>query len=96
MEAECLIPLTLNPKHCVLTGDVQQLPPTVKSRVGLDNRYDWSLMWRLQMECKQPMLQLREQYRMHPSIQQWPSTKFYDDRLEVAQAVLERPPLRRS
>jgi hypothetical protein len=48
-EAETLIGLALRPSHCLLVGDVQQLPATVLSHAAVEHHYDWSLMWRLQV-----------------------------------------------
>ena len=91
VEAECLIPLALCPRVCVLVGDVKQLPATVISDRAVHNHFEWSMMHRLQVECRQVPSMLSQQYRMHPSIQDWPSRRFYNSELVPARSVLSRP-----
>jgi superfamily I DNA and/or RNA helicase len=76
VEAETLIALGLEPTHCVLVGDVMQLPATVVSPAAVAKGFRRSMMWRLQRDCRQPATLLRTQYRMHESIQQWPSARW--------------------
>lgn len=62
----------------VLVGDPQQLPATVMSQMAASMQLDRSLMERLQKaECATKVL--RVQYRMHPSIRQFPSDFFYNN-----------------
>lgn len=80
IEPATLIPLTIYNAHCVLVGDPQQLPATVKSRVAKTARYDRSLFERL-MEAGVPAKLLSIQYRMHPEIRCFPSCVFYSGAL---------------
>ncbi len=62
-------------------GDPQQLPATVKSAKGKELELERSLFERLQRAgC--PVKMLSVQYRMHPTIREFPSNYFYNGRLE--------------
>ena len=61
-------------------GDPQQLPATVHSHTAITYNYDQSLMMRLQLCGFRPLL-LNQQYRMHPEIRQFPSRKFYNNKV---------------
>lgn len=87
VEAETLIAFQHNPQKVLLVGDTKQLPATVISQAAKDKHYDWSMMWRLAEECRQPSLMITEQYRMHPEICQWPSQKYYQGRLTTAASL---------
>ena len=64
----------------VLVGDPQQLPATILSQRGKDLLLERSLFERLQLAgCPVHLLQV--QYRMHPSIREFPSRHFYENRL---------------
>ena len=68
-------------RRAVLVGDPQQLPATVLSQRARALALERSLFERLQAAgC--PCRMLSEQYRMHPSIRQFPSNHFYGGRLE--------------
>ncbi|MCB1115027.1 MAG: AAA family ATPase [Chlamydiia bacterium] len=82
IEAETLIPMKINPKKCLLIGDIQQLSPIVASQEGERLKFGRSLMERLIKDCEQPFSMLTTQYRMHPEISQWPSQKYYQKKLE--------------
>ena len=79
-EPEALIPLTLGAKRVVLVGDQCQLGPTVcdekLSKKGLGK----SLFDRL-LSLKLSCIMLDTQYRMHPSIADFPSKEFYHSKL---------------
>ena len=79
-EPEALIPLTLGAKRVVLVGDQCQLGPTVcdekLSKKGLGK----SLFDRL-LSLKLNCIMLDTQYRMHPSIADFPSKEFYHSKL---------------
>ncbi|KZT73806.1 hypothetical protein DAEQUDRAFT_355275 [Daedalea quercina L-15889] len=82
IELSSLIPLKYNCKHCVMVGDPQQLPPTVKSQEACSFGYDQSLFVRLQRQRPDAVHLLSIQYRMHPDISQVPSRLFYNGRLQ--------------
>ncbi|TFY69567.1 hypothetical protein EVJ58_g358 [Rhodofomes roseus] len=67
IELSSLIPLKYDCKHCVMVGDPQQLPPTVKSQ---------------ERQRPDAVHLLSIQYRMHPDISQVPSRLFYEGRLQ--------------
>ena len=65
----------------MLVGDPQQLPATVRSAKGRELDLERSLFERLQRAgC--PVKLLSIQYRMHPTIRQFPSNYFYGSLLE--------------
>lgn len=74
----------------VLVGDPQQLPATVLSQRGKELLLERSLFERLQQAgCPVHMLQV--QYRMHPSIRDFPSAHFYDSKLQDGSVLHPRP-----
>lgn len=81
VEVETLIALQHNPKNVLLVGDTKQLPATVISKFAVNYHYDWSMMARLTDQCGQTCSMLTVQYRMHPEICSFPSTRYYDSRL---------------
>ena len=63
-------------------GDPEQLPPTLLSHAARAARLGQSLFERLRaVHCHVTLLQ--QQYRMHPSISAFPSTHFYQAKLQV-------------
>ena len=65
----------------VLVGDPQQLPATVLSRQAQLANMERSMFERFQRAgC--PVTMLSVQYRMHPSIRQFPSQHFYNNQLQ--------------
>jgi hypothetical protein len=83
VEAETLIPIVkMNPKKCLLIGDIQQLPATVISQEAGKLKFGRSMMERLIEHCNQPSSMLKIQYRMRPEISRWPSQKYYQSKLE--------------
>lgn len=90
VEAETLIAFSLNPKKCLLVGDVNQLPATVISPEAEKNNFACSMMWRLIVERRQTYQMLTVQYRMHPHIRQWPSDQYYAGRLEDGEHIATR------
>ncbi|KAF7365221.1 hypothetical protein MVEN_00393700 [Mycena venus] len=82
IELSALIPLKYQPKHTILVGDPQQLPPTVLSQEACRFRYNESLFVRLQKSSPNSMHLLSIQYRMHPTISQLPSALFYQAKLK--------------
>ncbi|TBU62332.1 SEN1 N terminal-domain-containing protein [Dichomitus squalens] len=81
IELSSLIPMKYRCRTCIMVGDPQQLPPTVKSQEACRLGYDQSLFVRLQKSQPDAVHLLSIQYRMHPDISQLPSNLFYDGRL---------------
>ncbi|OCH91849.1 hypothetical protein OBBRIDRAFT_886653 [Obba rivulosa] len=82
IELSSLIPLKYRCSRCVMVGDPQQLPPTVKSQEACKFGYDRSLFVRLHRQNSSAAHLLSIQYRMHPDISRLPSQLFYDKRLQ--------------
>ena len=92
IEPSTLIPLKLCPRVVVLIGDPQQLRPTVlMQNRELRDQYSTSLFERL-MNRGFPVIQLQEQYRMHPSICRFPSQRYYNGSLLTATSIETRIP----
>lgn len=80
-ECESVIPLLLpGLTHVLLIGDEMQLTSLVKSQIAQEAQFGRSLFGRLCAMGYTPHL-LDTQYRMHPSISQFPNMKFYDKRI---------------
>lgn len=90
-EPSALVPITRGCRQLILVGDHKQLPPTVISHVAQDGGLGRSLFERL-IECGLEPHMLTTQYRMHPTIREYPSARFYDGRLEDGCSSSERPP----
>ncbi|ODQ67108.1 P-loop containing nucleoside triphosphate hydrolase protein [Nadsonia fulvescens var. elongata DSM 6958] len=89
VEPECLIPITHGCHQLILVGDHQQLGPVIlNNQVAQSNLKD-SLFERLIMTGIQPV-RLSVQYRMHPSLSEWPSNMFYDGSLQNGVSALDR------
>ncbi|WEW56764.1 DEAD-box type RNA helicase [Emydomyces testavorans] len=82
IELSALIPLKYGCSKCILVGDPKQLPPTVLSKEASRFQYEQSLFVRMQANHPQDVHLLDTQYRMHPEISRFPSTAFYDGRLQ--------------
>ncbi|XP_050364089.1 uncharacterized protein LOC126782808 isoform X2 [Argentina anserina] len=80
-ECESVIPLQLpGLRHAILIGDERQLPAMVKSKIAESAGFGRSLFERLfQLGHKKHLLNV--QYRMHPSISQFPKKKFYNNQI---------------
>ncbi|OIT32628.1 putative helicase magatama 3 [Nicotiana attenuata] len=86
-ECESVIPFQLRGlTHTVLVGDECQLPATVKSRVSEEAGFGRSLFERLSSLGHFKHL-LNIQYRMHPSISQFPNSNFYNNQIHDAPDV---------
>jgi len=90
-EPSALVPITRGCRQLVLVGDHKQLPPTVISKAAQAGGLGQSLFERL-TECGVDTHMLTTQYRMHPTIREYPSARFYDDRLDDGCTPAERPP----
>jgi hypothetical protein len=90
-ESSCLIPLCHAAQHLVIVGDQCQLEPFVKSDVAKSDNLGTSLFNRL---CQQGIVptMLNVQYRMHPSICEFPSAAFYNGQLLAGVGHSDRKP----
>ena len=82
-EPNCLISLVKGCQKAVLVGDHVQLRPTV-TPLGAAYGYDVSLFERLYTQPEMngiAKVMLNTQYRMHPQIARFPSTRFYKGKL---------------
>ena len=89
-EPSALVPITRGCRQLVLVGDHKQLPPTVISDAAQQGGLGQSLFERL-TECGVETHMLTTQYRMHPTIREYPSARFYEDRLLDGCTPAERP-----
>jgi len=78
--------------RCVLLGDHKQLPPTIMCRAAADEGYATSLFELLIERHKDWGTLLETQRRMHASIADFPSTRFYAGLLKTADEC-SRPPV---
>lgn len=78
-------------QHCIMVGDPNQLPATVLSnnRLVMDAG-STSFFERAAATDLSEVHLLNVQYRMHPSICQFPSVRFYNGRLLCGPNVLDR------
>jgi superfamily I DNA and/or RNA helicase len=72
-----LVPLTLGAERVALLGDHQQLPPTILDEDAAKSGFDRSLFERVVKTRPQWSVLLDVQWRMHPSIAEFPSWEFY-------------------
>ncbi|KAK4802278.1 hypothetical protein SAY86_000481 [Trapa natans] len=88
-EPECLIPLVLGVKQVVLVGDHCQLGPVIMCKKAARAGLAQSLFERLVILGVKP-IRLQVQYRMHPSLSEFPSNSFYEGTLQNGVTVNER------
>eukprot|EP01018_Ginkgo_biloba_P005409 Gb_22830 [translate_table: standard] len=88
-EPECLIPLVLGAKQVVLVGDHCQLGPVIMCKKAARAGLAQSLFERLVLLGVKPF-RLQVQYRMHPSLSEFPSNSFYEGTLQNGVTVNER------
>ncbi|KAI4311607.1 hypothetical protein MLD38_036490 [Melastoma candidum] len=88
-EPECLIPLVLGAKQIVLVGDHCQLGPVIMCKKAARAGLAQSLFERLVLLGEKP-IRLQVQYRMHPSLSEFPSNSFYEGTLQNGVTVNER------
>lgn len=89
MEAECLIPIVMGAKQVVLVGDHCQLGPVVMCKKAAKAGLTQSLFERLVLLGIRP-IRLQVQYRMHPSLSEFPSNMFYEGTLQNGVSDIER------
>jgi superfamily I DNA and/or RNA helicase len=90
-EPSALVPITRGCRQLILVGDHKQLPPTVISDTAESGGLGQSLFERLN-KCGIPAQMLTTQYRMHPSIREFPSARFYENQLDDGCTKQQRPP----
>uniref|UniRef100_A0A2P2LM33 Uncharacterized protein n=1 Tax=Rhizophora mucronata TaxID=61149 RepID=A0A2P2LM33_RHIMU len=88
-EPECLIPLVLGAKQVVLVGDHCQLGPVIMCKKAARAGLAQSLFERLVLLGVKP-IRLQVQYRMHPTLSEFPSNSFYEGTLQNGVTVNER------
>ncbi|KAL8200305.1 hypothetical protein R6Q57_011644 [Mikania cordata] len=89
-ECESVIPLQLpGVQNAVLVGDERQLPAMVQSKICEVAKFGRSLFGRLVLLGHQKHL-LNVQYRMHPSISQFPNAEFYNGLILDAPNVVDK------
>ena len=89
-EPSSLVPIIRGCRQLILVGDHKQLPPTVISKKAEHGGLNQSLFERLN-KCGIPANMLTTQYRMHPVIREFPSARFYDNKLEDGCQASDRP-----
>ncbi|QQT25361.1 AAA domain-containing protein [Sphingobacterium spiritivorum] len=80
LEPACWIPILKSDK-LILAGDHLQLPPTIKSKDSLVKAFQETLMEKLVYAYPSNVSLLRQQYRMHQDIMQYPSAALYNNTL---------------
>lgn len=88
-EPECLIPLVLGVKQVILVGDHCQLGPVIMCKKAARAGLAQSLFERLVLLGHKPF-RLQVQYRMHPSLSEFPSNSFYEGTLQNGVTINER------
>lgn len=81
IEAEALIPITTGAKQVIMVGDHCQLGPVVMCKSAAKAGLTQSLFERLVLVGLRP-IRLQVQYRMHPSLSEFPSNMFYEGSLQ--------------
>lgn len=89
VELNNLIPFEHQPRKVIMVGDQQQLPATTFSENANKTKYSRSMFERF-LECGCDKVMLEIQYRMHPSIRAFPSSQFYENRLQDDQSISTR------
>lgn len=91
-EPSALVPIVKGARQLILVGDHKQLPPTVTSQRAEEGGLDIPLFERL-LSNGLPAHMLTTQYRMHPTIREFPSSRFYENRLDDGCSSSDRPPV---
>lgn len=88
-EPESLIPIVLGAKQLVMVGDHQQLGPVIKCKTAAKAGLTQSLYERLVALGIRP-IRLEVQYRSHPRLSEFPSSRFYEGSLQNGVSESER------
>ncbi|XP_065891374.1 3'-5' exoribonuclease HELZ2-like isoform X2 [Dysidea avara] len=90
-EPETILPMMLSEKF-ILVGDHKQLQPVVLNKIADSLGLKISMFQRLfeDEHMNRYGVTLTTQYRMHPSICEFPSNQFYNGELQAADEVLKR------
>lgn len=88
-EPETLVPIAKGCKNLILVGDHRQLGPVISCNKARDAGLDMSLFGRLVSNGFTPS-RLEVQYRMHPSLSEFPSNTFYEGSLQNGVTASER------
>jgi regulator of nonsense transcripts 1 len=89
VEPETLVALGRRPKRLILIGDHKQLPPVVLSKPAEKAGYKRSLFERL-IDGGMSVVRLNVQYRMHPTLAIFSSTRFYDSEIKSGITAKDR------
>ena len=81
IEPATWVPIMRSCRRLVLVGDHRQLPPTVISRRAEQDGLRRSLFERM-IDAGMTPTMLKTQYRMHPVIAEYSSSRYYDNQLE--------------
>jgi len=87
LETESLMGLHSRPSRCFIVGDQKQLTAMVSSPDATRKGLSKSLMTRLIEDCHHPYMMLDTQYRMHPAISRFPSSRYYNSLLKDGENV---------
>lgn len=88
-EPEALIALIHGVRQAIMVGDHKQLGPVLMNKACQRAGFDRSLFERLIQVGIRP-IRLQVQYRMHPSLSEFPSNMFYDGSLQNGVTTSER------
>lgn len=88
-EPEALISLIHGVKQVIMVGDHRQLGPVLMNKTCVKAGFDRSMFERLMQVGVRP-IRLQVQYRMHPSLSEFPSNAFYDGSLQNGVSISER------
>lgn len=90
-EPEIMIPIVKGAKQVILVGDHQQLGPVILNRKASDAGLKQSMFERLIVLGHVP-IRLEVQYRMHPTLSEFPSNMFYEGSLQNGVSGESRTP----
>ncbi len=85
-----MIPIVMGVKQLVLVGDHCQLGPVVMCKKAANAQLTRSLFERLAWIGDHRPKLLSVQYRMHPSLSEWPSITFYEGQLQNGVSEMNR------
>jgi len=88
-EPECMVPVVLGTRQCILVGDHCQLGPVVMCKKAAQAGLSQSLFERLVILGLRP-IRLQVQYRMHPALSEFPSNTFYEGSLQNGVSAADR------